>query len=95
MQIAPDIYATIAQKYGFRYKSGLQKLKCNMTVLPSEYFQFRIYEVTGNSHAVHIGVGSWFKKITLKTILKDICLTYTVIRNIVIKLNEKQRNKRK
>jgi hypothetical protein len=93
MQIAPDIYAAIAQKYGFRYKSGLQKLKCNIAVLPSEYFPCLVYAVTGNSYAVHMGVGSWFKKNTIRTKLKDICLTCTVIRNIVIKLNENREAK--
>ena len=34
----PDIYAMMAEKYGFKYKNELQRLKNNMLILPSEIF---------------------------------------------------------
>ncbi|MDR2480747.1 MAG: hypothetical protein LBD07_00435 [Spirochaetaceae bacterium] len=62
MQIAPDIYAAIAQKYGFRYKSGFQKLENNMVILPSHIFAHTLLMLTRDAYAIHIGVGSWYKK---------------------------------
>jgi hypothetical protein len=57
-QLAPDIYAAIAQKYGFKYKFGLQKLSENMVILPAEYFPNGTYKID-NAYAVHFCENSW------------------------------------
>jgi hypothetical protein len=56
--IAPDIYAAIAQKYGFRYICGYQELKDNMVILPASYFPNEWYK-TDNAYAVHLCENSW------------------------------------
>ena len=60
--IAPDIYAMIAENYGFRYKDEQQHLTGNMLILPSEIFAGSLDTVTNNSIAVHCCVGSWRQK---------------------------------
>lgn len=60
--IAPDIYAMVAEKYGFRYKNELQHLNEKMLILPSEVFAGSLEEATNNSHAIHCCVGSWREK---------------------------------
>jgi hypothetical protein len=57
--IAPDIYAMVAEKYGFKYKDELQILDGNMLFLPSEVFAGSIEESTDNSYAIHYCAGSW------------------------------------
>jgi len=59
--VSPDIYAAIAQKYGFKYISGLQRLQNNMVVLPADYFPNNIYK-TDNAYAVHLCDNSWKDK---------------------------------
>ena len=56
--VAPDIYAAIAQKYGFRYVSGFQQLKNNMVIMPANFFPNRLYK-TDNAYAVHLCDNSW------------------------------------
>ena len=60
--IAPDIYAMIAEKYGFRYKNELQHLNGNILILPSKVFAGTISEATDNSYAIHYCAGSWRDK---------------------------------
>lgn len=69
MQIAPDIYAAIAQKYGFRYISGPQKLDKNMMILPSAIFAHQLRNLTPDSYAIHMGFGSWYATRKSKTIV--------------------------
>jgi mannosyltransferase OCH1-like enzyme len=57
--IAPDIYAAIAQNYGFRYISRLQKLKNNMMILPFFIFAQGFNNITKETYAVHWCEGSW------------------------------------
>lgn len=57
--IAPDIYAMVAEKFGFRYKDELQHLDNDMLILPSETFAGNQTYATENSYAIHICVGSW------------------------------------
>ena len=76
--IAPDIYAMIAEKYGFKYKNELQRLNSNMVILPSEIFATNLIEVTDDAYAIHYAVGSWttptgsyaLKKILIKILEK-------------------------
>jgi hypothetical protein len=62
MQIAPDIYAAIAQKYGFRYEYKLQKLNNNMVILPSTVFPNEIRCATTEAYAIHCAAGTWKSK---------------------------------
>lgn len=59
--IAPDIYAATAQKYGFKYVSGLQQLENNMVIMPADYFPNHLYK-TDNAYAVHLCDNSWSMK---------------------------------
>lgn len=60
--ISPDVYATIAQKYGFRYKNELQNLSENMTVYPSSFFASDFRRLSKENYAVHCCEGSWQNK---------------------------------
>jgi len=51
--IAPNIYAMIAEKYGFKYKNELQLLNSKMLILPSEIFATNLEDVTDNAYAIH------------------------------------------
>jgi hypothetical protein len=64
--LASDIFAMVAEEYGFRYKNELQQLNCNMLILPSEIFAGNLDEVTDNSYAIHYCAGSWTEP-TLRT----------------------------
>ena len=59
--IAPDIYAAIAQNYGFKYISGFQQLKDNMVILPADHFPNNLYK-TDNAYVVHLCDNSWKNK---------------------------------
>lgn len=59
--IASDIYAMMAENYGFRYKNELQRLNNDMLILPSEIFAGNLDEVTDNSYAIHFCAGSWME----------------------------------
>ena len=56
--IAPDIYAMVAEKFGFRYIDELQNLG-NIIILPSETFAGTQIYANTNSYAIHLCVGSW------------------------------------
>lgn len=57
--IAPDIYAMVAERYGFRYVDQRQQLSHNMLILPSEIFAGGDDQATSRSVAVHLCAGSW------------------------------------
>ena len=57
--IAPDIYAVVAENYGFRYADERQTLPGRMLVLPSEYFVTLPLQTTENSYAIHLCANSW------------------------------------
>jgi mannosyltransferase OCH1-like enzyme len=57
--IAPDIYAMIAENYGFKYKDEKQVLRENMLILPSEIFAGCLKEATARSYAIHYSAGTW------------------------------------
>ena len=57
--IAPQIYARIAEDYGFRYKDMDQKLDGDLMVYRSEIFAGNRREVTPASYAIHYCENSW------------------------------------
>ncbi|MCL2844558.1 MAG: polysaccharide biosynthesis protein [Chitinivibrionia bacterium] len=60
--ISPDICATIAQKYGFRYKNEEQNLAHGMIIFPSSILASNVWGFTKNSFAIHCAVGGWRSK---------------------------------
>ena len=60
--IAPQIYARVAEKYGFRYKDIDQSLENDMMIYRSEIFAGNRREATANSYAIHFCENSWVKK---------------------------------
>jgi hypothetical protein len=57
--IAPDIYAMIAEDYGFKFRDERQLLRENMLILPSQVFAGNSDEATPESYAIHYCAGSW------------------------------------
>src|SRR5262245_25965718 len=57
--IAPDIYAMIAEKYGFRYSDEKQRLDQNMLIMPSETFAGAADEASSRSYPIHYCAASW------------------------------------
>lgn len=57
--IAPDIYAMVAEKYGFRYRDELQRLRQDMLILPSAIIAGNAEQASAKSYAVHYCAGSW------------------------------------
>ena len=57
--IAPDIYAMVAEDYGFKYRNAQQRLREDILILPSEYFAGGLSEATERTYAIHCGVGMW------------------------------------
>lgn len=57
--LSPQIYATVAEKYGFKYKDIDQLLKDNMMIFRSEIFAGNKHEATPASYAIHYCAHSW------------------------------------
>lgn len=57
--IAPDIYATKARKYGFRYLNQEQHLDKDMAIYPSNIIASSPWRLYPESVAVHMCAGSW------------------------------------
>lgn len=57
--IAPQIYARIAERYGFKYKDIDQVLADDMMVYRSEIFAGNRREATSASYAIHYCENSW------------------------------------
>jgi mannosyltransferase OCH1-like enzyme len=68
--VAPDIYATIAQRYGFRYKNEEQNLEQNMKIYPSSLIASNICDLSKDNYAVHCCAGSWRNKSFFSKIFK-------------------------
>lgn len=60
--IAPQIYARLAEKYGFKYKDAEQQLQGGMMVYRSETFAGNEREATPGSYAIHYCENSWVKR---------------------------------
>ena len=67
--IAPQIYARIAENYGFRYKDIDQELTDGLMVYRSEIFAGNRREATPASYAIHYCENSWNKRPLLDKIL--------------------------
>lgn len=59
--IAPQIYARIAEQFGFRYQDIDQFLADNMMIYRSEIFAGNRREATSASYAIHYCENSWVK----------------------------------
>jgi len=58
--IAPEIFATIAENYGFdRTKNILQKLDGNMAIFPTSTFGSNANQLSESTYAVHCISGTW------------------------------------
>lgn len=57
--IAPDLYAMVAESYGFRYQNRTQSLREDFQVLESELLAGNMDQATEASYAVHLCSGSW------------------------------------
>lgn len=68
--IAPQIYARIAEKYGFRYKDVDQDLEGNIKIYRSEIFAGNRREATRNSYAIHYCENSWVMENLWKRLLR-------------------------
>ena len=60
--IAPQIYARVAEDYGFRYKDTDQPLRDNIMIYRSEIFAGNRREATPASYAIHYCENSWTKR---------------------------------
>ena len=71
--IAPDIYAQVAEKYGFIHKDDLQTLDNGMVIYPSDFFTNEKSRYSKDTYAIHWCSGSWRdRKNILKKILSPI-----------------------
>ena len=68
--VAPSIYATIAQRYGFLYKNEEQNLAKNMKIYPSQIIAPSIWDFSKETYAIHCCVGSWLDNSFLSKITK-------------------------
>ncbi|GBR75899.1 mannosyltransferase OCH1 and related enzymes [Candidatus Termititenax persephonae] len=58
--IAPNIYAAVAVRYGFRYRDERQNLKENMVIFPSSVFAINNGTlILDQTYAVHYSYDSW------------------------------------
>lgn len=67
--IAPQIYARIAEDYGFKYKDIDQRLKGGLMIYRSEIFAGNRREATPVSYAIHYCENSWNKRPLLDKII--------------------------
>lgn len=57
--LSPQIYARVAEKYGFLYLDKDQDLDGNIKIFRSEIFAGNKHEVTPQSYAIHLCAHSW------------------------------------
>ena len=76
--IIPDIMATIAVKYGFRYKDEEQILKDNMALFDSSVFAGNIASFNADSYSMHYCDGSWRDNKSWKVKLKRFIRNYLI-----------------
>ncbi len=57
--LSPQIYARIAENYGFRYVDAEQSLEKGLHIFPSETFAGNKHEATPDSYAIHQCAHSW------------------------------------
>ena len=64
--LAPQIYARVAEKYGFRYVDRDQELSHGIKIYRSEIFAGNKHEVTPASYAIHYCAHSWHPSVKEK-----------------------------
>lgn len=64
--LAPQIYARVAEKYGFLYKDVDQALVGNVQIFRSEIFAGNKHEVTPASYGIHLCAHSWHDSVQEK-----------------------------
>ena len=57
--LSPQIYARVAERYGFIYKDEDQRLRGGITIYASSMFAGNKHEVTPRTRAVHLCAHSW------------------------------------
>lgn len=57
--LSPQIYARVAEKYGFRYRDEDQRLPGGIDIYASSLFAGNKHEVTPRTRAVHLCAHSW------------------------------------
>lgn len=72
-EIAPDVLALAAEKFGLKYnKDGEQHLEERMVIYPTKIFGAAYCQVTDDTVAVHLSKGSWRKRTLLRAFLTRI-----------------------
>ena len=62
--IAPDVLASVARRYGFKYKDEKQYLQTGVLILPSSYIGGNVGVTNPSNIAVHCCAASW-RKLTI------------------------------
>ncbi len=83
--LAPNIYAKIAQNYGFKYIDQSQYLRSNILILESDVFATKPNLATSNSYAIHCCAGSWKDKKGIKGLRKYLKNLMTIFYAIILK----------
>ena len=69
-EIAPDVLALSAEKFGLKYdKDVRQDLQERMVIFPSKVMGAAYTQITDETVAVHLSKGSWRKRTILRSIL--------------------------
>jgi len=70
--IAPTIYAQIAQKYGFVYKNKKQILSNGVVIYPTSVFASNVNEIDKKVYAIHGCKGTWYDNTICSNPIKKI-----------------------
>lgn len=81
--LSPQIYARVAERYGYLYQDTDQSLQDGIHIYPSEIFAGNKHEVTPHSFAIHYCAHSWHlsPKEKVKRWWKKICNQKTTDKN--------------
>jgi mannosyltransferase OCH1-like enzyme len=72
-EIAPDVLALAAEKFGLKYnKDEVQYLAERIVIYPTRIFGAAYCQVTDDTVAVHLSKGSWRKRTLLRSFLTKI-----------------------
>ena len=90
--VAPNIYAIIAEKYGFKYKNEDQILENNMIIFKDEVFCIPEY-LNNRTHALHLVAHSWYEPTTTQKIYQFFS-TSKILKSIYKSLENNRYSKR-
>lgn len=68
--VAPNVYAIIAEKYGFKYKNEDQILDYNMVIFKDEVFCIPEF-LNNRTHALHLVAHSWYEPTIVQRIYQS------------------------